>query len=195
MLSITSPTEAAIIRYLLSVQDEPFSYETQFVTQLDDTPGGFNRDLHRVCLGNGVAAFGRAKQAITEWTMFDHAMTTLYWPDRPLEEGTNVVVQFRVGPLWSLNPCRIVYTIDEAHEFGFAYGTLRGHIERGEELFRVEYVPEDESVWYEICAVSRPNHLVTHLGYPIARFEQSRFRRLSGQAMQAAVSIAEPIVC
>jgi len=195
MLSITRPTEATVIRYLLAAQDEPYSYRTPFVTQSGSTPEGYNRDRHRVCLGSGPDLFEQAKLAITKWRMFDHGMATLYWPDRPIQKDTNVIVQFRVGPLWSLNPCRVVYTIDEATQFGFAYGTQQGHMESGEELFRVDYVSEDDSVWYEICAVSRPNHIVAHLGYPMARAYQAKFRRASGKAMQSAVSGAAPVVC
>lgn len=195
MLSLTAPSESIVIRNLLSAKSKPFSYDSPGVTGADEVPSGFDSDRQRVLLGYGRRSFERAKQAITQWKMFDHAMTTLYWPDRPIERGAAVAVSIRVGPLWSLNPCRIVYTIDEPTRFGFAYGTLPGHIESGEERFMVEWLPADDSVWYEIHAVSRPSHVVTYFGYPIARLEQARFRRLSGEAMQRAVSLNEPIGC
>ena len=67
---------------------------------------------------------------------------------------------------WSLNACRIVYTIDEEGpvvRFGFAYGTLPDHAEQGEERFSVEWHHEDGTVWYDILAFSRPNHPLASL--------------------------------
>ncbi|MBP86703.1 MAG: hypothetical protein CMJ64_08305 [Planctomycetaceae bacterium] len=76
-------------------------------------------------MGAGRDVFEQAKQAIESWKMFDHAMTTLYWPDTRIERGASVAVQFRAGPFWTLHPCRIVYTIDDPKRFGFAYGRCR----------------------------------------------------------------------
>jgi uncharacterized protein (UPF0548 family) len=77
------------------------------------------------------------------------------------------------------------------HRFGFAYGTLRGHPERGEERFLVERNESDDSVWYDLLPVSQPAHWLARWGYPYTRYEQARFRRLSGLAMQEAVRRSE----
>ncbi|WP_235928879.1 DUF1990 family protein [Marisediminicola senii] len=53
-------------------------------------------------------------------------------------------------------PVRVVYVIDEPNRKGFAYGTLRGHPESGEEAFVVERT-DDGSVWLTISAFSRPS--------------------------------------
>jgi uncharacterized protein (UPF0548 family) len=71
--------------------------------------------------------------------------------------------------------------------YGFAYGTLPDHPERGEERFLVEWNEADDSVWYDLMAISRPGHWLARAGYPYARYEQAKFRRLSGLAMQEAV--------
>lgn len=88
-----------------------------------------------------------------------------------------------------MNACRIVYVVDERAErvrFGFGYGTLRGHAERGEESFIVEWDQRDDSVWYEIFAVSRPGPLA-RLGYFYARKLQRRFAQDSKAALQRAI--------
>jgi hypothetical protein len=72
--------------------------------------------------------------------------------------------------------------------YGFAYGTLPDHPERGEERFFVEWNQADDSVWYDLLAVSRPGHWLARLGYLYARYEQAKFRRLSGEAMQRTVT-------
>jgi uncharacterized protein (UPF0548 family) len=64
---------------------------------------------------------------------------------------------------------------------------LPDHAETGEERFAVELQPEDETVWYDIYAFSKPNGLA-RLGYPISRRLQKRFARDSQQAMRRAVA-------
>jgi uncharacterized protein (UPF0548 family) len=94
--------------------------------------------------------------------------------------------------LWWLNACCIVYVIDETEpvrSFGFAYGTLAAHVERGEERFSVE-LHADGAVWYDLRAFSRPRYWPVRLTKPLARCLQRRFVRDSQAAMQQAVRTA-----
>jgi uncharacterized protein (UPF0548 family) len=84
----------------------------------------------------------------------------------------------------------VVYLVDDrgTHpRFGFAYGTLTQHAETGEERFTVEMRPEDETVWYDILAFSRPNGLA-RFAYPLSRGLQKRFARESKEAMRRAAA-------
>ena len=97
----------------------------------------------------------------------------------------------RAFGLWWLNCCRIVYVVNESgpiKKFGFAYGTLPGHIESGEERFVIEWNQGDDSVWYDILAFSRPNRLLFRLVYPLVRRMQKRFGRDSAAAVFKAVN-------
>ena len=87
--------------------------------------------------------------------MFDFPWVRLCYPDTPIEAGRNIAVAIEHLGFYSLNATRIVYTIDEAARFGFAYGTLSEHGEIGEERFSVEQLPSGE-VWYDLYAFSRP---------------------------------------
>ena len=81
--------------------------------------------------------------------------------------------------------------IDEAgavRRYGFAFGTLPGHMEQGEERFTVEWNHEDDSVHYDVLAFSRPNHPLAWLGFPLARALQRRFARDSKGAMTRATA-------
>jgi uncharacterized protein (UPF0548 family) len=69
-------------------------------------------------------------------------------------------------------PARVVYVIDEPARRGFAYGTLPGHPERGEEAFVVEREP-DGSVWLVIRAFSRPASALMWIASPVARLLQA----------------------
>lgn len=68
-------------------------------------------------------------------------------------------------------PCRVVYVLDEPQRRGFAYGTLPGHAERGEEAFLVDR-HDDGSVWITIRAFSRPANAFWWLVDPVLRIAQ-----------------------
>jgi uncharacterized protein (UPF0548 family) len=100
-----------------------------------------------------------------------------------------VAVVVRTLGLWSINPCRVVYTFHERGEVervGFAVGTLPGHAERGEERFSVEWHQADDSVWFELLACAGPNHWLAWLGYPGLKLVLHRFGRGALRAMRAA---------
>ncbi|MGA9769000.1 MAG: DUF1990 domain-containing protein [Blastocatellia bacterium] len=143
-------------------------------------------------VGSGAQTFNRAVEAMRDWNMFALRWVKLFHSRAPIEPGTTVCVCVHHLGFWSLNACRIIYVVDEdgpTKRFGFAYGTLTDHAERGEERFTLEWNHEDDSVSYDILAFSRPGQFLAHLGYPFARALQKRFARDSGQAMLRAVAI------
>ena len=86
-------------------------------------------------------------------------------------EGAHVTVRLGVGRLGIDAPCVVVYTVDEPRRRGFAYGTLPGHPETGEELFVVER-REDGTVVLAIRAFSRPALWWSRAAGPAARLVQ-----------------------
>jgi uncharacterized protein (UPF0548 family) len=77
--------------------------------------------------------------------------------------------------------------IDEPRRFGFAYGTLPGHVEAGEERFLVEWLADD-AVWYDLLAISRPRYWGARLAYPLARRLQRTFAQRSRARMAGFVA-------
>ena len=73
-------------------------------------------------------------------------------------------------------------------KFGFAYGTLPGHVARGEERFQVEWHADTDRVFYDILAYSQARSALFRLGSPVTRLLQKRFAADSKQAMLRAVS-------
>lgn len=86
----------------------------------------------------------------------------------------DVVVLMRLGiaGLGLVIPCRVVYEIAEERRTGFAYGTLPGHPERGEESFVIELL-DDDLVRVHIIAFSQPARWFTRMAEPIARQAQA----------------------
>ena len=194
MLSIRKPTYRQRKEFLWQLRNARYTYPEVGQTR-DRLPGGYTIGSERVCLGHGRETFLRAKAALRDWKMFPEHFVELVWPG-PIEVGQVVATMFRAPGFWTLNPCRIVYTVDQTVEtdnettleqFGFAYGTVGNHLACGEEKFVVEYDYADESVWYEVVCFSRADHWLALLAYPYLRLQQHRFRKLSGKAMQAAV--------
>jgi uncharacterized protein (UPF0548 family) len=189
MFFLKRPQPELIRAFLARQEGCAFSY-AQVGASRGDAPKGYTVDHNRIRLGSGTECFDRAVRAVRQWKMFEMPRVELCWPDTPIQAGANVAVLVTHFGTWSLNAARIVYVIEEhgtRERFGFAYGTLKQHAERGEERFSVELHADDGSVWYDLYAFSRPN-LLAGLGYPLARSLQKRFARESKSAMQKAVS-------
>jgi uncharacterized protein (UPF0548 family) len=145
-------------------------------------------DRTRIRLGGGPSVFAAAQAALERWEHFRLGWVEAWPPDTPIQAGQVVAVMARLFGLWWLNACRIVYVMDEEDQrYGFGYGTLPEHAESGEERFTVEWHQQDDAVWYDILAFSRPQQLLARLGYPLARRLQRRFARDSAAAMQRAL--------
>jgi uncharacterized protein (UPF0548 family) len=188
MLSLHAPPRAQIERFLEEQGRLPFSYPAVGATRTAP-PAGYDLDHHRVRLGAGQAAYRRACSALDRWQMFDIPWVQLCWPTVPAEPGACVVVLVRLVGIWWLNACRVVYRVEEVGDverFGFAYGTLPGHAEMGEERFLIEWDHATDAVWYDLLAFSRPRHPLARLGYPLARRWQKRFACASLAAMRKA---------
>ncbi|HYQ83976.1 MAG TPA: DUF1990 domain-containing protein, partial [Rubrobacter sp.] len=166
---LRKPADARIGRFLEDRRSLPFSYPDVGATR-DGAPPGYPVNQLRGRLGARLETYARAAGALWSWKTYETGWTKLCWPDAPITEGTVVGVLGRHFGLWSLNACRIVYVIEEEasplRRYGFAFGTLPGHVERGEERFTVEWDRADDSVFYEVFAFARPAHPLARVGPP-----------------------------
>lgn len=189
MLSLRKPPAESIRPFLAAQANLSYTYSAVGATA-KTPPAGFVVDHTRTKLGQGEAVFQLAKAALQRWEQFQLGWVEAWSPDTPIQAGEVVAVMGRAIGLWWLNSCRIIYVVDElgpTQRFGFAYGTLPEHVESGEERFLIEWDRSDDSVWYDILAFSRPNHVLIRLGYPMVRRAQKRFARDSAASMLKAV--------
>src|SRR5262245_1176369 len=190
MWSLREPTDLQLTALLARQSILDFSYPHAGVTTQCVAPPGFDYDHSAVTIGQGDHTFAAACDVLRNWRQFPPAWSRIFPTAAALREGTIVILVIRALGIWWLNPCRIVYLIDEPspiRRFGFAYGTLPGHVERGEEQFAIEFDTEG-TVRYTIRAFSRPRMLAARLAYPIVRRLQKRFVRDSQAAVLAAIS-------
>ena len=186
MFTLHPPSDLARTAFRMKQARLGFSYAPIGCTRSEVCPKGYVADHTRVGLGTGRDDFDAARESLRAWKQFPNGWTSIDPSIAPISEGTVVTMVAMTFGLFTMNACRIVYTIDEPNRFGFAYGTLPGHVESGEERFLIE-MKEDGKVWYELLAYSRPRHWLARLGYPLARIAQARFRRESCEAMVNAV--------
>jgi uncharacterized protein (UPF0548 family) len=185
MIAFCRPTADTICDFLEAQDRLELSYSPA-AGAATTPPPGFSMDHTRVKLGEGGAVFQAGKAALQRWEHFRLGWVEALPSPTPIQVGAVVAIMARLVGLWWLNACRIVAVVDEADRFGFTYATLPDHAETGQERFLIEWDRADDSVWYDIRALSRPRHLLARLGYPLARRMQKRFARGSAAAMLRA---------
>lgn len=154
-----------------------FSYDVVGSTRYDETPAGYHRLEHRARLGEGDEVFRRAGEALLAWRMQPLAGVP-FTTDGPAAVGVNALG--RLGPLPI--PCRVVWTVDEPDRIGFAYGTLQGHPESGEESFVV--TRKSDGIYFTVTAYSRPAAWYARLGGPATRLMQGLAARRYSSALR-----------
>jgi uncharacterized protein (UPF0548 family) len=196
MPQLVKPSAASVRAFLEGQATLDFSYPAVGATATTP-PADYVADHTRVRVGDGEDAFNAAKSALERWQHFKLGWVEAWPAENSLRVGGVVAVVARTFGLWWLNACRIVYVVEEelgsVRRFGFAYGTLPGHVESGEERFLIEWDRVDGGVWYDILAFSRPRHILARLGYPVTRRLQGRFARDSAAAMIAATRSENPV--
>jgi uncharacterized protein (UPF0548 family) len=131
-------------------------------------PDGYHHVHRSAVIGKGRQRFAQAGDEVMRWGMLRGAGVGVKATTEVAEVGAEVLVG--LGPIRA--PCRVVYVVDEADRRGFAYGTLPGHPETGEELFAVRYDPATDDVYAEVAAFSRHGTWWSRLGAPVTSLMQ-----------------------
>jgi len=126
-------------------------------------PAGYHHVEKSAVIGRGRRRFEEAADAGMRWGMLRGAGLRVEATSEVAAVGAEVIVH--LGPVRA--PCRVVYVVDEPNRRGFAYGTLPGHAESGEERFMVRYDPATEEVHAEVLAFSRHGTWWSRLGAPV----------------------------
>jgi uncharacterized protein (UPF0548 family) len=192
MILLRKPTPKFIQNYVADQSALDFTYSDVGRTATKP-PAGWTVDHTRIELGKGEEVSNGARRALQQWRNFDLGWVEAHPANTPLRAGETVAVLIRAFGLWWLNAARIVYiveeTTDSSRRFGFAYGTLPGHVEAGEERFVIEWDRATDRVFYDILAFSRPRHILTRIASWQVRRMQKRFARDSVAAMRRAVQM------
>ena len=159
------------------------SYAEVGATRLGPLPAGYHHLRHTARIGKGRAAFEAAGSAVTTWRMHRASGVRLWASAARAEPGVRVAVSVGIGPLRLTAPCEVIWTVHDKDRAGFAYGTLTGHPELGEESFVVD-LDDDGSVWFTVTAFSRPAAWYTRLGGPLVPVAQRWYARRLGHTLR-----------
>jgi uncharacterized protein (UPF0548 family) len=160
-----------------------FSYAEVGATRLGPLPDGYHHLHHTTRIGRGPAVFETAGTAVTTWRLHRRSGVRVRAETAQAEPGARVEVSAGLGPLRLAAPCSVVWTAYEKERTGFAYGTLPGHPERGEESFVVD-LRDDGSVWFTVMAFSRPAAWYTRLAGPLVPVLQKAYARRLGHTLR-----------
>jgi uncharacterized protein (UPF0548 family) len=178
-------------RFMEALQAAQPTYGDIGATLVGDYPEGFNHDHYETDLGNGYESFQRAVEGLKAWEAHHLPGVRVFPKGQDIHPGATVAVTLGTPLLALIAPCRIVSVIDEEARWGFAYGTLPGHPEQGEEAFIVSK-SSDETVRFEIVAFSRPADLLVRLSGPIGRSVQKVGTKGYLRALQRFVNTKGP---
>jgi uncharacterized protein (UPF0548 family) len=162
-----------IDRLVESLRDAELTYTDVGATLTGRRPAGYHHDCFAAELGRGAATYGRAVHGLRAWQAHRLPGVRVFPRETRIQPGAIVIVTLGTPVLAVAAPCRVVQVIDEPQRWGFAYGTLPGHPERGEEAF-VTSISADGSVRFEITVFSRPGNAVLRMSGPIARALQEK---------------------
>ena len=98
-----------------------------------DLPAGYHQFTGSVPIGSGHELFVAAGDAVRQWQVQLGAGLQVSASSPTAMAGAVLLLGLGIGSLRLRAPCRVVYAIDEPRRRGFAYGTLAGHPESGEE--------------------------------------------------------------
>ncbi|MGW6858040.1 DUF1990 family protein [Streptomyces xanthophaeus] len=166
-----------------------FSYHDRGATDRRPLPAGYNHLHHRTRIGHGRAAFETAGVAVTTFRAHRTSGMRVRADARAVRPGSRVEVGIGAGPLRVTAPCEVIWTAYEPTRIGFAYGTLDGHPECGEESFVVT-MDADGTVWFTVTAFSRPACWYTRLAGPVVPFLQLRYARWLGRTLRKLAAAA-----
>lgn len=158
-----------VVRFvrLADLSDLPLTYAEVGATK-GALPEGYHHVRESAVIGYGRDRFQAAGDAVMRWGMLRGAGARVTASTEVAAVGSEVIV--RLGPVRV--PCRVVYVLDEPNRRGFAYGTLPGHAETGEELFSVRYDPATDAVHAEVVAFSRHGTWWSRLAGPLTSAAQ-----------------------
>lgn len=183
-INFEKPDKAGLERFVQAQSALPVTYHGG----LEAEPG-FTRKRTLEPLGSSAQVFERAVTGLKGWAVYP-TWLTLYPHPAPLIEGTCVALVTGFAPVWTVSTVRVVTVAETTQRFSFTLQTLPQHAVTGLERFSV-YLDDTETVWYEILAVSKPQHPLVKLGAPVLRVVQKRFARDSVRSLKRFLARAE----
>jgi uncharacterized protein (UPF0548 family) len=157
---------------LQALSTAPFTYPDVGATRAGPLPAGYAHLERSAVVGHGAEQFERAGAALFDWAAQRGAGFAVRATGPASQAGAVVVLTAGFRRCGYDIPCRVVWAQTDRTERGFAYGTLPGHPESGEEAFAVRFT-DDGGVLFTTRVFSRLASPLARLGGPVSRLVQS----------------------
>jgi uncharacterized protein (UPF0548 family) len=154
-------------------------------------PPGYNHLHHSAEVGTGRRAFAAAGNAVVEWRMHAGMHVRPRAAAPRATPGVDLTITLGRRPLSVVAPCRVVWSVDDDRNIGFAYGTLPGHPECGEEAFLVE-LADDDTVRFTVTAFSKPATWYTRAAGPLVPVFQHAYARACAHVVRRIATDSQP---
>lgn len=148
-----------------ALKGAPLTYQGVGGTLSDESPSGYESFTRSVTLSD--TTFDEAVERLMNWRVHERAGLRVSASALRIAEGEVVLMRLGIGAASLRIPCRVIYAVAGPDAAGFAYGTLPGHPELGEEFFFLER--DGDQVRFMVRAFSRPSSKLAHLAGPIGR--------------------------
>jgi uncharacterized protein (UPF0548 family) len=193
-------------RALAELADRPLNYAPAALADAGPQIGwhvdDYRQPLPAELPGEPVAgaSFEIAQRLMRDYAFADSAIVRAVFDPAGRLADRNMLLQARFGPLRFLLGCRVGAIADETRTvdgravriWGWSYGTLAGHVERGQMDFAVWKWLDDGAVEFRIHVVSRQARVgnpLVWLGFRLlGRREQVRFARRACARMSELVA-------
>ena len=172
-MKLVRPTNSSSIDALLKSLDSlEFNYPHVGASIAGRAVSGFRSLHYEIELGGSDEVFARAILGLKTWRAHHIPRVKVVPEGVSVTTGESLILEIGPQTLAIAAPCRIVGIVDEPDRFGFAYGTLPGHPECGEEAFIVSRSNRGRIV-FDISGFSRPGNSIVRLSGPVSRWIQS----------------------
>jgi uncharacterized protein (UPF0548 family) len=151
-----------------TARDASLTYAEVGASRDETLPSGYHHVRMSERIGD-VTAFDRAVLGLRTWAVQEGAGMKVF-PGEPVEPNATIIAVTSIGPVQMVIPCRVVAVFKDPDSFGFAYGTLPGHPESGEESFVVER--KNGASFFTVSAFSKPVDPLARLAGPFGRVVQ-----------------------
>ncbi len=169
------------------LRDAPLTYAEVGASRAADLPAGYLPGEWSEVVGSGPEVFERVAAAVFDWRPQRSVGLRVRATGPAGEVGTVVVLTAGLPRLGYDIPCRVVWARTTGNERGFAYGTLPGHPESGEECFTVR-LAADGDVVVTIRVFSRLATPAARAVPPVSRLLQGLATRRYLSSLRAAAS-------
>lgn len=166
---------------LLPGSPEPtgLTYPEIGATQAGPLPAGYRhlRVRHLLAPGSTTRDVAVVGDALLRWQVHAAARIELLRDGPEAVPGVRVVSRIGVWPVRLSEPCEVVWAERATDRVGFGYGTVPGHVFRGEEAFTVER-DDAGDLWFVVTAFSVPDRWWVRLAGPLTVVGQRAYLRL-----------------